>query len=177
MLKRHLGILSALLFAAGAQAAPIVMIDGGTSAVALTPGSSATITIGITPDAHYVSGYNLIFEVSDTASISLVSCSPQAGVQSSCPAGGLNFTFGAALSADAVSPFTVASFVVKVAAGAAAGATLMLTSASTVTDAGFNDIFVGPLTIASLAVPEPTSAALLAAGLGLALLGRRRLRR
>ena len=174
MRMRLVGFLAALLLAASAYGAPIVTIDGGTAPVALTAGTSATITIGITPDAALVSGFNLIFEVSDTTGISLVSCSPSAGVQFSCPVGGVNFSFGAALSSDASQPLVAASFTINVSAGAAAGTKVTLTGASTVTDSGFNDIFVGPLTVAQV-VPEPAIASLLALGLGgLALLGRKR---
>ncbi len=176
MRKQLLGFLAAGLVASAANAVPIVTIDGGTAAVSLTAGTSATITLGITPDAGLVAGFNLIFEVSDTAGISLVSCAAQAGVQSSCPAGGVNFSFGAALSSDASAPFTVASFTINVAAGAAPGTTVTLTGASTITDSGFNDIFVGPTTVAQVVgVPEPATAGLLAVGLGgLALIGRKR---
>lgn len=174
MRMRPVGFIAALLLAASAHATPIVTIDGGTLPVALTAGTSATITIGVTPDASLVSGFNLIFQVSDVTGISLVSCSPAAGVQFSCPAGGVNFSFGAALAVDASQPLTAGSFTINVSAGAAPGTTITLTGASTVTDSGFNDIFVGPITIAQV-VPEPATASLLALGLGgLALLGRKR---
>jgi hypothetical protein len=174
MQKQLLGCLAVAFLAIGANATPIITVDGGTSPVSLTPGASTTIQIGITPDANLVSGFNLIFAVSDTTAVSLVSCAAQPGVQSSCPAGGVNFSFGAALSSDASAPFAVASFTVNVSAGAASGTTVTLTGASTVTDSGFNDIFVGPQLIAQV-VPEPEIAALLSAGLGgLALLGSRR---
>ena len=174
MRTRLVGFFGALLLAASAQATPIVTIDSGTSPVALTAGSSATITIGIIPDAGLVSGFNLIFEVSDTSGVSLASCAAQAGVQFSCPVGGVNFSFGAALSTDASQPLVVASFTVNVAAGAAAGTRVTLLGTSTITDSNFDDIFVGPITIAQV-VPEPTTASLLALGLGgLALLGRKR---
>ena len=175
MRKLLLGILAACLVAGAASATPIITINGGIVGVLLTPGTSQSITIGIEPDANKVSGFNLIFEISNTAGVSLVSCSPAAGVQSSCPAGGMNFSFGAALSSDATQPFQVASFSVNVAAGVQAGTTITLLGSSTVTDSSFNDIFVGPITIAQVA-PEPATAGLLALGLGgLALLGRKRI--
>ncbi len=176
MRKQLFGFLAATLVAAAAHATPIVSINGGTSTVSLTPGQSLSLTIEITPDADLVSGFNLIFAISDPASVSLTSCSPQAGVSSSCPAGGASFSFGAALSTDASAKFTVASFLVNVSSSAAAGTTITLTGASSVTDSLFNDIFVGPQVVAQVAsVPEPATAGLLAMGLGgLALLGRKR---
>ena len=176
MRKQYLGLIAASLVAVAAHATPIITVDGGSGPVSLTPGTSATITIGITPDANLVSGFNLIFAVSDTTGVSLVSCAAQPGVSASCPAGGANFSLGAALSQDASSAFTVGSFTVTISAGAAAGTTVTLTGASTITDAGFVDIFVGPQVIAQVvSVPEPATAGLLAMGLaGLALIGRKR---
>jgi hypothetical protein len=177
MRKQLFGFVAAALLAAGAQATPIVSVVGaGSGFQALTPGQAATITLEITPDSGLVSGFNLIFAVSDTTGISLVSCAAQPGVQSSCPVGGVNFSFGAALSQDASAKFTVASFTVNVSPTAAGGTTITLTGASTITDSGFNDIFVGPQVIAQVVTaPEPAVAGLLAAGLGgLALLGRKR---
>jgi hypothetical protein len=176
MRKQLIGFLAATLVAAAAHAAPIVTIDGGTTPVAVAPGDSATITIGLTPDADLISGFSLIFEVSDTSGISLVSCAAQAGVSSSCPAGGVNFSFGAALATDASSPFTVASFTINVSPTAAGGTTVSLRSDSTVTLGTFAEPFVGPLVIAQVvSVPEPATASLLALGLGgLTLLGRKR---
>ena len=92
------------------------------------------------------------------------------------PGGGVNFSFGAALAVDASKPLSVGSFTINVSAGAAPGTRITLTGASTVTDSAFNDIFVGPITIAQV-VPEPATASLLALALalgGLALLGRKR---
>ena len=66
MRTRLLALLAAGLFATAANAASIVTIDGSTNPATLLPGSSATIQIGITPDADRVSGFSLIFEISDT---------------------------------------------------------------------------------------------------------------
>ncbi len=176
MRKRHLGILLASLIAASAQAVPIVTYNGAMGTVSVDPGTSATITIGIIPDPDLVSGYNLIFEITDTANVSLVSCAPQAGVSVSCPVGGANFSFGAALSSDASAPFIVGTFTIDIGAGAPAGYVLGLAAAATITDSLFNDIFVGPQQFVFVnAVPEPGVAALGVLGIaGLALIGRKR---
>lgn len=175
MYRRLVALVGGLLFAASAQAAPIITINGGSDPALLIPGGAEqTITIGITPDANKMSGFNLIFQVSNSSHISLSSCSPAPGVQSSCPAGGTTFSFGAALGTDASSPFTVASFIVHPSGALAPGENITLSVASTVTDGSFNDVLVGPTPIAI--VPEPTTAALIALGIGgLALSGRRRI--
>jgi len=175
MRTRLFGFLAASLLATAANATSIVTFDGGTSTIALTPGTSKTITIGITPDADLVSGALLIFDVSDTSAISLASCS--SSFASSCPVGGSQFSFSVVLTVDASQPFVVGSFTVNVAAGAAAGTTVTLSGTSTITDSFFSDNFVGPATVAQVvSVPEPATAALLALGLGgLFAIGRKRI--
>lgn len=171
MRKQLVGFLAASLVAAAAHATPIVEWNGSTNPVTGLVVGNNTITIEITPDQDKVAGYNLVFFISDTTKISLVSCAPAAGVSASCPAGGAFFSLGASLSQDATAKFTVGSFVINLPDLNLGSATLVLDiTRATITTGLLDEPFVG-----GVVVPEPAVAGLLAVGLsGLALLGRKR---
>jgi hypothetical protein len=177
MRTRLFGFFAASLLAAAAHATPIVTINGGTSEITATPGSVVSITLGVTPDAEGAAGYNLIFAISDPASVSVGSCvGIVSGVQISCSdPTGLNFSFGGQVP-DLTSSFNVASFQLTIAANAAVGATVILTGGSTVTTILLDEPVVGPLSVVRVvAAPEPATAAMLGLGLGgLMFAGRKR---
>ena len=176
MQLKLLSLFAGLLVAASAQATPIVTWNGGTAPLDLTPGTSTTITIGITPDAAEVSGFNLFFDISDTASIALVSCTKLTADQTSCAAGGSVANVLAGFSTNQTGAFDALSFTVNIPVGATPGATITLRAGSNIDDGNFTTITLSAQTVARVvAVPEPAIASLLALGLGgLALLGRRR---
>jgi hypothetical protein len=178
MRNRFAAFLGVLLLTSAAQATPILTVNAGASPAALTAGTQTTLSLTLTPlQGEPLAGFNLIFAISSPSSISVVSCTAAAGVQSSCAdPTGLNFSFGITFGTDQTSAFGVASVTIDISPSAVAGATITLTSGSTWTDPNFDDFFFSSQVIGEVVqAPEPLTASLLALGLGgLALLGRKR---
>jgi hypothetical protein len=187
MRSRLAALGGALLWAASAHATPTILIDGSSTSTDLEPGNNF-IPLGITPDANQMSAFNLLFEISDP-SITLVSCSPNSGIQANCTPGSTTFSFSATFATDKTATTLLGFFTVSVAQDPTPGAKVTLLATSTVTTgaAGGNQVvpigqfiqgggvFVGAITIAEVpgAVPEPLLGTLLGAG-GLGLLTRKR---
>jgi hypothetical protein len=168
-------LVAVLLLAGAAEATPIMTINGGTSAVDLTPGNQVTIVIGITPDAAEVSGFNLFFDISDTASISRISCTRLVADQIDCTTP-TPFNVLASFNTNQTSAFDVLSFVVDIPLGAAPGTTITLRDQSNIDDGNLTSIFLSTQLVARVVpLPEPATAGLLTLGLGaLAMFGRKR---
>jgi hypothetical protein len=179
MRKQLFALVAASLISVAAQATPVLSVNGSTTPAILGPNSQNGLALFLLiPMNEPLAGYNLIFEISDTASNNVISCTllgPNAIASCADPTG-LNFSFGANFGSDQTGSLVIGVVTINTTANAMNGATITLTGASTWTDPAFNDFFFAPQVVARVvAAPEPALASLLAAGLGgLALLGSKR---
>ena len=121
----------------------------------LALGSETTIPFAITPSADGAKGFIAFFQISDPISIVVESCSsPDMDHAPVCPMGGSSFNFGVLDFTPAkTETFGIGSVTVMVPPTATVGATLSLTSQSSVTNGLFEEEDLSAALVAR--VPEP----------------------
>jgi hypothetical protein len=145
--------------------------SSGVASVSLDPGMAGpatALTLTVDPNGTPLSAFVLNFAV-DPSGIELVSFTSSFS-SSFDPVSGL-FGVAGSFGTDQEDPFEIGTLELF---GLSAGTELILTAGSNYTDAGYNDILVGPLTVGAV-VPEPATGLLVALGT-LALAAARRLR-
>ena len=166
-MRRCLLLLSALLLAPDALAAPILTATPSSSALSPT---QTVLTLSVDPHGTPVAA--LDFDLSSLSAglqiLAVQSLNPEVGAFGPTSGGGTDQAgFVGSFFVDQITPFDVGTLTVM---GLVAGTALV--ASGNFTDGAFNDIVFGPTDVAVVAAPEPGTAALI--GLGLALLVARR---
>lgn len=163
-------LLALLLLPLPASAVPL--LTWSTSSIALSP-TTTDITFDVDPNGTPLAGVTLYLSALATG-LEIVSIqSSDAEIATSGPAlnsGNYEASFVGGFLVDRSGPFTVGTVTVE---GFTPGTPLVLLGTSYYLDAGFSVIPIPQQDVATVATPEPTSAALLSLGI-LVLAGLRR---
>lgn len=157
------GLAAVLLLALPASADPILSVTP--TSIALSP-TQTVLSFSVDPNGTDIAGLqlNLSALASGLVITSIQSLDGEISASGPTLVGGdylAGFIGGFLVNRSA--PFSVGTVTVE---GLTPGTPLVLEGTSYFTDAGFNDIFVGPIDVATVVTtPEPTSIALVTLGL------------